>query len=175
MNTTAQVVLRIALSILIGVIFGWVVSEASYQMTKDPNRRDTARQIEIVIPEGTAARIAAGEEAAMNLSKTMTFVEGDLLIVRNQDTASHQLGPVWVPAQSSGVLELNTASTYSYACSFSKDQVLGIKVLPRLTLGMRIQGALMIGFPSAVMIALYSFLIFPLKPGTASSPAGGAA
>ena len=56
----------------------------------------------------------------------MTFVEGDLLIVRNQDSVSHQLGPVWVPAQSSGVLEVVTANNYSYACSFQEDQVMGI-------------------------------------------------
>lgn len=176
MNMTKAVLLRIGISLIIGVVGGWLISEASYQSMKDPNRRDEARQIEIVIPEGTAERVSAGEEN-LSLPETMTFVEGDLLIVRNQDTVSHQLGPVWVPAQSSGVLELITASTYSYACSFQVDQVMGINVLPRLTLGMRVTGALMIGLPSWVMIALYSFLIFPIKKQQPlqGAQAGGAA
>lgn len=176
MNMTQAVLLRIGVALVIGVVGGWLISETSYQSMKDPNRRDEARQIEIVIPEGTAERVAAGEEN-LSLPETMTFVEGDLLVVRNQDTVSHQLGPVWVPAQSSGVLELITANNYSYACSFQVDQVMGIKVLPRLTLGMRVSGALMIGLPSWVMIALYSFLIFPIKKQQVaqSAQAGGAA
>lgn len=176
MNMTKAVLLRIGISLVIGVVAGWLISEASYQTMKDPNRRDVARQIEIIIPEGTAERVASGEES-LSLPETMTFVEGDLLIVRNQDSVSHQLGPVWVPAQSSGVLELAKANNYSYACSFQVDQIMGINVLPRLTLGMRVTGALMIGLPSWVMIALYSFLIFPMKPRPVaqSVSSGGAA
>ena len=52
---------------------------------------------------------------------------------------------------------------------------MGISVLPNLTLGMRIQGALMIGLPSTVMIALYGFLIFPIKSKRTGSPAGSGA
>ena len=99
----------------------------------------------------------------MSLPETMTFVEGDLLIVRNQDTASHQLGPVWVPAQSSGVLEDGHRQHLFLRLLVFEGPGVGGQGLERLTLGMRIQGALMIGLPSAVMIALYSFLIFPLK------------
>lgn len=162
MKTPLAVLLRFGLALIIGVTAGWVISEVSYQTTKDSNKRDQAGSVEIIIPAGTAARIAAGEDA-LSLPPKMTFVVGDLLIVRNQDSVSHQLGPVWVPAQSSGVLEMGSASSYIYACSFEVDKVLGIDVLPSLTLGMRIQGALTIGMPSAVMIGLYSFLIFPLK------------
>ncbi len=94
----------------------------------------------------------------------MTFVEGDILVVKNQDSVSHQLGPVWVPPLSNGVLQLNQANNYAYTCSFQTSKVLGIEVLPRLTTQVRIEGMLAMGLPSSVMIALYSFLMFPLKP-----------
>ena len=64
MNMTQAVLLRIGLSLVIGVMAGWLISEALTRSMKDPNRRDEARQIEIVIPEGTAERVAAGEEDA---------------------------------------------------------------------------------------------------------------
>jgi hypothetical protein len=90
-------------------------------------------------------------------------VEGDLLIVRNEDTVSHQLGPIWVPPQSSGVLQIDAASDYSYACTFSPTKYFGLEVHPQLTLNSRIQGILAMGLPTVVMIALYSFLVFPIK------------
>ena len=94
----------------------------------------------------------------------MTFVQGDILVVKNEDSVSHQLGPVWVPPQSNGVLQLDQANDYEYTCSFQTSKVLGIEVRERLTTGTRIEGALAIGLPSSVMLALYSFLVFPLKP-----------
>ena len=153
---------RIVISILIGLVGAWVVSEVSYQLNKDPDTRDEANRVELVIPAGTADRIAAGEPA-LGIPKRMSFVEGDLLIVRNQDSVGHQLGPVWVPPQSSGVLEIGAASDYSYTCSFSDTKTFGLEVHPQLTLSARIQGVLAMGLPSSVMIALYSILIVPIK------------
>ena len=159
---TFAVLKRILISIAIGVVGAWIVSEASYQLNKDPDARDEANRVELVIPAGTAERIASGEPAA-GIPSRMTFVEGDLLIVRNQDSVSHQLGPVWVPPQSSGVLEIGAARDYSYTCSFSDTKYFGLEVHPQLTLSARIQGVLAMGLPSSVMIALYSILIVPIK------------
>lgn len=159
---TFAVLKRILISILIGVVGAWIVSEVSYRLNKDPNSRDEANRVELVIPAGTAERIANGEPA-LGIPNRMAFVEGDLLIVRNEDSVSHQLGPVWVPPQSSGVLQIDTASDYSYVCTFSDTKYFGLEVHPQLTLNSRIQGVLAMGLPSSVMIALYSILVVPIK------------
>jgi hypothetical protein len=154
---------RILFSIVVGMAGAWLVSEISYQTLKDPQGRDQSTRIDLVIPAGTAERIAAGQNT-LSLPDKMTFVEGDILVVKNLDSVSHQLGPVWVPPQSNGVLQLNQANDYVYACSFQTSKVLGIEVQPRLTATTRFEGILAMGLPSSVMLALYSFLIFPLKP-----------
>ena len=163
MKTSTAVLLRFVISLAIAMVGAWVVNEGSYRLLKDPSARDEARRVELVIPAGTAERVAAGEDV-LSLPREMAFVEGDLLVVKNQDSVSHQLGPVWVPPLSSGVLEVGQANDYSYSCTFQTSQEMGIKVNPRLTPSTRIQGTLAIGLPSAVMIGLYSFLVFPLKP-----------
>jgi hypothetical protein len=160
---TFSILLRVAICMLIGVAGGWLISEGSYQLNKNPGTRDEPQRVELVIPAGTSAKLAKGEVVS-DIPAKMTFVEGDLLVVRNQDSVSHQLGPVWVPPQSSGVLQIQEANTYSYACTFEASKVLGLDVLPRLTLASRVQGVLAVALPSTVMLALYSFLVFPLKP-----------
>jgi hypothetical protein len=159
---TFAVLKRILISLVIGLVGAWIVSEASYQLNKDPEARDEANRVELVIPSGTADRIA-NSEVALDIPNRLSLVEGDLLIVRNEDTVSHQLGPIWVPPQSSGVLQIDAARDYSYACTFSATKYFGLEVHPRLTLYSRIQGILAMGLPTTVMIVLYSFLIIPIK------------
>jgi len=162
--------IRVALCILIGVLGGWLISEGSYQINKNPATRDQANRVVLEIPAGTADLLAKGGSAPQ-IPTSMTFVAGDLLVVKNDDTVSHQLGPIWVPPLSSGVLQIDTADEYSYACTFEKSKVFGLTVVPQLTLASRIQGALTIGLPTAVMFGLYSTIVFPLKkkPAAVSS------
>jgi len=162
MKMWKAVILRLVFSLILGMLGAWGVNEISYQLLKDPNARDQARRIELVIPSGTAEKIAAGEPV-LSLPEKMTFVEGDLLVVKNLDSVSHQLGPVWVPPQSSGVLEVGKANTYQYACTFQTSRLFGIEVKPNLTAETRIQGLVLMGLPSAAMLWLYSFLIFPVR------------
>ena len=139
---------------LVGILFGWVVSEASFLATPDPVQRDPHR-VELVIPAGTADKIKAGQPVP-SIPETMTFVDGDLLVVRNQDSTSHRLGPVWVPPQSSGVLQISSDSSYTVECSFTSSRVFGLDVQPALTAWVRIQGVISVGLPTGVMLALYT-------------------
>ena len=108
-----------------------MVSEASFLATPNPAQRDPHR-VELVIPAGTAEKIKAGQPVP-SIPETMSFVDGDLLVVRNQDLVSHQLGPVWVPPQSSGVLQVSNDTSYSVECSFTRSKVFGLDVQPALT------------------------------------------
>jgi len=101
-------------------------------------------------------------ETPPTIPDSMIFVVGDTLLVKNNDTANHQLGPLWIPAGSSASLSLNDAQSYTYSCSFQPGQYFGIDVHEALTLGTRLYGILYTGLPLGIVIASYS-LIMPVK------------
>jgi hypothetical protein len=145
----------------IGLVLGLVISEIAFRAL----RRDTDREpttVELVIPAGTSDRITAGE-VVPEIPKNMVFMIGDTLLVHNEDSANHQLGPVWVPAGSSASLVLDTAENYTYSCSFTSDQYLGLDVRQRVTASTRVQAVIAVGIPTAAMLAIYSFILFPSK------------
>ncbi len=149
---------RMAAMVLIGLAFGWVVSEISFWSSSQNDDRQSHR-VELVIPAGTAEKLKQG--SPLSIPDKMNFVEGDILVVRNQDVVSHQLGPVWVPAQTSGVLQIGKSNTYSYECSFTRSKVFGIDVQTPLTLWTRLQGIISVGLPTGVMLALYVLAAMP--------------
>ena len=155
----ADFFLRVAVGIAIGVLFGWLLSEGSYYFTPDKqSAQREPRQVELVIPYGTAEQVEQGVYNR-SLPSDMVFVEGDILIVKNEDTVPHQLGPLWVPSNTSSAMELNTASQFSYECSFQPTQYMGLDVRPLVTVGTRIQAILAVGLPTGMMLALYSYMM----------------
>lgn len=150
---------RILYSILIGLALGSLINEITFLFL-----RETARPpevIELVIPEGTAERVARGESPP-TIPPSMTFVLGDVLVVRNNDVTDHQLGPLWIPPGFSASLSLDRVESYAYDCSFQPGNYFGLDVREPLTLGTRIYGILYSGLPLGGLIALYS-LIMPVK------------
>lgn len=151
---------RILISVLLGLLVAAVTIELSYQLLKRENREP--QQIELVIPAGTAQKVAGGQ-APPSIPEDMTFVVGDTLVVVNQDTVDHQLGPLWIPAGTSASLNLDTKENYIMECSFQPGKVLGMDVLEPVTLGTRITGILFAGFPLGALFAVYSILLSPKK------------
>lgn len=147
---------QILISILLGVLLAAVTMEISYQVLKRENREP--RQIELVIPAGTAHNIANGQ-VPPSIPEDMTFVIGDTLVVVNHDEVDHQLGPLWIPAGTSASLTLDTEEKYILECSFQPAKVFGIDVLQPVTLGTRLTGILFAGFPLGALFAVYSILI----------------
>ena len=153
---------RAIILFLISLVLVWAGSEAAYLLQKDKSDR-AARQIELVIPEGTAASIAAGQPVP-SLPEEMVFVVGDTLVVRNQDVSDHQLGPLWVPAGTSASLVMEQANRYAYTCSFQASKFLGLTVKQATTLSTRIS-ALGLAVPATTaFLFVYSILIWPLQP-----------
>ncbi len=163
----AQFLRRFLFLTAISLMVVWVVSELAYRLIQG----DTARPpktIELVIPLGTAERIAAGEPP-LEIPSEMIFVVGDTLLVVNQDRVEHTLGPVWVPAGSSASLRLDTANDYVYTCSFQPSQLQNITVKQSANWKSRL-AALWYGTPPTVMFLLvYSLVMFPLKKKEALS------
>lgn len=151
---------RILISIALGLLLAAATTELSYQVLKRENREPA--QIELVIPDGTAGQVAAGQ-LPPDLPLDMTFVVGDTLVVKNEDSVDHQLGPLWVPPGTSASLNLDSEQNYVLDCSFQPTKVFGIDVLQPVTLGTRLTGILFAGIPLSALLAVYSVLLQPGK------------
>jgi hypothetical protein len=162
MSQRNAILKRIGISLALGLAIAWIVAEASFVILKD-NSDHAPQRVEMVIPAGTADKVAAGQ-AVPSIPTDMVFVVGDTLVVKNEDTTSHQLGPIWVPPGTSASLNLDTANRYSYACSFQPGRYLGLDVRSRVTMATRIVAILLAGIPTGAMLAVYSFVAFPIKP-----------
>lgn len=158
---------RLAVGLVAGLLIGWLISEVSYFFlpNKQAAQRD-AQVMNIVVAPGTAEKIKAGVFNSV-LPNDMTFVEGDTLLVRNDDSVPHQLGPLFIPPGTSSKLVLDTANTYTYSCSFQPNKYVGLIVQPRVTLSTRFEGLLATGLPTGMMLMVYSYLVpaekFPWK------------
>ncbi len=151
---------RLLLVALISLFFVALLSEVGHYFLKsDTDRGPTT--IEIVVPEGTADRVAAGEPVP-SIPDEMTFVLGDTLVVVNQDVVDHQLGPVWVPPGTSGSLVLDEADNFAFECSFQPTNYLGLDVRPATTFLDRINALLFAAPPTIAFFYLYSLLLFPI-------------
>lgn len=158
-----NVVVRILLGMLAGIALGALISEATYFFLRDGQDRKP-QTFELDIPPGTARRVAAGE-AEPSLPASMTFVVGDVLLVRNRDEVNHQLGPLFIPAGSSATLRLETPQTFSAACTFQPTRSFGIEVQEALTIETRALGILQAGIPLGFLFILYGVFAIPLaKP-----------
>jgi hypothetical protein len=167
MSTTQKIIRRVGLSVLVGLLVGFLISEISYQFLKETSRAPDT--IELIIPEGTAEQVARGETPP-TIPEEMTFVVGDVLQVHNQDATDHQLGPVWIPSNSSASLTLDEVNNFIFACSFQPSSYLGLDVREPVTLGTRIGGVVFSGIPLGAILALYSLIVWPIKSETETTP-----
>lgn len=147
---------RILISFLLGLVLAAITTELAYFLLKKENREPGV--IEMVIPAGTAELIRAGE-VPPEIPRDMRFVVGDTLKVINQDNENHQLGPLWIPANSSATQKLETEENMIVDCSFQAGSSMGITVQEPVTWRTRISGIFFAGFPLGMMFAVYSGLI----------------
>jgi len=144
---------------LLGVVIATVMSEISYQVLKRENREP--QEVKLVIPPGTAERVARGE-VPPTIPEDLSFVVGDVLVVINEDNVDHQLGPLWIPPGTTASLPLDIEQQFAFQCSFQPTQYLGLDVREPVTLGTRLTGILFAGFPLGALFSVYSILV--IKP-----------
>jgi hypothetical protein len=153
--------IRLAVIFSISLIIVIAFNEISYALQKD--RHDRApKTIQLVIPAGTATSVEAGKDP-VELPEEMVFVVGDILEVKNQDSVSHQLGPIWVPPDTTGSLTMENIGKLAYSCSFSTTQYLGMDIREPTTITTRL---LALSFAAPTMTALlfiYSLAALPIK------------
>ncbi len=149
-----------------GLVFGALLTELAFKFMPGMDTR-APEQVLLVIPPGTAQRVALGEQSP-SIPTDMMFVVGDTLVVKNEDSVEHQLGPLWIPAGSSASMPLNTDEKFAFQCSFVPTKVFGLDVNQQLTGGTRLEGIVVGGIPVAIVAVLYSFLLWPPKKATPS-------
>jgi len=151
---------------LIALVIGVLVSEVPFLFLQDTAR--APREITLTIPAGTAAQIARGEQPP-TIPENMTFVVGDKLVVKNEDSIDHKLGPLWIPANSTAQLSLDQEESLAYECTFQPGKYFGLDVHEPLTTGTRIYGIFYVAIPMAILIMLYSVLFTPKKKENAAA------
>ena len=161
-STIKKGFIRLVITFFISLILVWVGSEVAFYFLKENTDR-VPEQIELVIPAGTADKVAAGEPIP-SIPDEMTFVLGDTLIVNNEDTVDHQLGPLWIPPRSKASLVLDAAERYAYSCSFQTSRYLGLNVKQATTWQTRLV-ALGFSVPATTaFLFIYSLALWPINP-----------
>lgn len=153
--------LRLFISMVLGFLIAVLVNESTFIFFKSEAGRAPER-IELIIPDGTAAKVALGKSDS-TLPDKMVFVQGDTLVVINKDSVDHHLGALFIPSNTSASLILNQAASLSYACSFEPTQYFGLDVREPVTLDTRIYGLIISGLPLGFIFFLYSILVWPIK------------
>jgi hypothetical protein len=160
MTLRKDLLLRMFLFIVFGVIAAAVISEISFRLQGETTSRDP-QTIVLVIPAGTAAKVTQGQTV---LPAGQSFMVGDTLQVKNEDSVTQTLGPLVIPPGSSASMKLDQVGSLSYTCSFQPSKYYGIEVQQGLTLGMRVEASLLAGLPLGVLLGVYSLVVKPLKP-----------
>ncbi len=170
MKVLARYGWRLFLVLVASIAAVWLVSELGLRMQGETAVR-APQEVELLIPEGTAAQVAAGQSPP-TIPFELSFVEGDTLVVVNQDTQSHTLGPLYVPAKGSASMRLDTADHFALACSFNASKFLGLNVRQATTLRTRLLGISFAAPPTAMLLFVYSLIVFPVKQPKNSTPNG---
>ena len=165
-SKTRPYIIRLLIVASLTLAFVLLFFEIVFILQKDESDR-APKTIEILIPMGTADRIAAGNSEPF-IADDMVFVLGDVLEVKNNDKVPHQLGPVWVPPGATSKLLMEQANKFTYTCSFEPDQYLGLEVRQATTLATRLTGVSLAAPTMTALVYLYSLLIFPVQPKNAS-------
>jgi hypothetical protein len=163
---------RLLIVAAISLVFALAFNEITFFMQKGPTDR-SPQTIQLVIPAGTAEMVKAGQDEP-TIPSQMTFVIGDVLVVKNEDVVSHQLGPVWVPPGATGKLVMNKEDHAAYDCSFTTHKYLGLDVTAATTMGTRLAALLLTAPTIGALLFLYSLAIWPIQRPETAGGAGSA-
>ncbi len=115
------------------------------------------RTQELVIPPGTAAEVGRGEDP-VDIPAGLSFVAGDVLVVRNEDRAVHLIGSYAVPPGGSTRIVLQPTGAGAFFCTLHPSGLFSLDVQPRgLDLRLTLLPTLLLGpaLGLAVAVALH--------------------
>ena len=154
---------RLLIMLGVSIVLVFAISEIAFRIQVSQGDPDRAPQtIELTIPEGTAAAIEQGNPVPA-LPDEMIFVLGDVLLVQNNDSVTHELGPLLVPPNASASMPMDQAENLSLHCSFQPSNYLGVQIKEPTTLFTRFIGIAFAVPATLVMLFGYSLLAYPVK------------
>lgn len=151
---------RLVIIFVVSILGVGVISETAFRLQKHNIDRG-AQEIELLIPLGTAEKVAAGQPVPA-IPAELVFVVGDVLVVRNQDVVTHELGPMLVPPNSSASMPMNEVDSFALNCSFQPSNYLGLDITEPTTWQTRLLAIAFAAPPTAVMVFLYSLVVRPV-------------
>jgi hypothetical protein len=157
--------IRLLIGVVAGILIAIPFSELAFLWQGNTTSRPPKTIVLDILP-GTSAKVGEGKSV---LPKSIVFVVGDVLLVHNQDSVVHTLGPLVIPPGSSASITLNRIGNLSYVCSFQPTKYLGLDVQEALTPSTRMEGILIAGIPLGIMMTLYSLILRPLKRKVSAS------
>lgn len=164
---------RTLVSILAGLLLCGTVSATSWVVLSGGPTR-AAEAVQLVIPDGTGASIAAGS-AESPIPRDLSLVQGDVLLVQNNDRVDHNLGPYVVRAGETLTVPLSQAGSSSFLCSFHPSGGIGLSVAARNNPLMILWPTLALGLPMGVVLAIVWAVLWRLdgpEPAPAAAEAG---
>lgn len=161
-------IIRLGIIFVICLALVAAFNEVTYYFQKDSSDR-APRSVPILIPKGTAERVAAGEPEP-SIPESLVFVAGDVLEVTNEDVTSHQLGPLWIPAGGTASLALDIPQKIQYSCTFQPSQTFEIDVRQPTNWGDRIVGLTLAAPTITALVFLYSLAAAPIKTEMKEKP-----
>ena len=116
---------RILVAVVAGAAGMWAISALSLLIYTSGARQPETRTL--VIPEGTATLIAAGENP-LEIPANWGFLADDILRLVNDDSTDHWLGRFFVPADTTREYTLQPSFGGSIVCSLHPDGAIVIDV-----------------------------------------------
>ncbi len=153
---------RFLLILLISSVIAGLGSELAFRVQKHNIDRGS-QEITLTIPEGTAANVAKGQ-AVPSLPEEMVFIVGDVLTVFNNDTETHELGPLLIPPGTKASMPMKEVENLALGCTFQPSRYLGIDIKEATTWGTRLLAISFVAPPTAIIAFLYSLAIKSIDP-----------
>jgi len=136
---------RWALCLIAGVGLAGSISAASWIALSDGPLRDS-QNVEVRIPAGTAEAIARGAAVSV-IPADLSLVQGDRLVLKNEDSVPHRVGNYSVGPGTTLTLPLDKGSSGSLICTFHPQGSIALDVRSRTSSLLVLWPTLMLGLP----------------------------
>ncbi len=118
--------------------------------------------LEIVVPEGTAAAVAAGRPAPF-VPTSLSLPKGGSLRVINNDVVEHDVGGYQVPAGRTVTFDANASEGGTLTCSIHPSGYLALNLTERPGILSTIVPTLLLGLPAGIALAFVVGIAGKLK------------
>jgi hypothetical protein len=115
-------------SLLAGLVMGAILVAVAWS-TFGADLMAPPRDVQLVIPRGTAALLAAGQPSS--LPAQIVLDQDDRLIISNQDVVTHTLGSWVIPSGGSITVDADSPIASVFTCSIHRSGSFGIIVQAR--------------------------------------------